>query len=98
MDQGRLSAAAGLDVTVQGVVAGVEEAAMEPAGEGRLGIVKNGIPAPEPGNLLGSLFPEKAGLGQRRCMDIIVTTLHGRLPINMFVFDIFFLMALRRGP
>src|SRR5208283_1504452 len=58
-----LLTAAGLHMAVDGVIAGVENAALEPPGEGRIRIVQHLVPALEPSDLLGHFAPEPSRVG-----------------------------------
>ena len=58
MNQGKLFSAPALDVPIDGVVAGIEHRAREPAHEGRARVVQHPIPPPGPRNGLGGRAPK----------------------------------------
>ena len=62
VDQRRLLAAARVHVAIQGVVAGIDLGAHEPAEEGRARIVQDPVPALLPVDALGGLGPEGLGV------------------------------------
>ena len=64
VDDGRLPAAARLDVRVDRVVAGVDLGPREPAVEGRAAVVEHPVPAAGPGDGLGRLAPEPLGVAE----------------------------------
>ena len=72
----RLVAAAGFDVAVDGVVAGVELAPREPAIEGRIAGVQHLVPAPGPVDVLGRGGPEGVGIAERLGMGLVVRVAH----------------------
>ena len=77
VDDGDLVAAAGLDVAVDGVIAGIQHAAGEPAVEGGPGVIQDLVPGLVPVDGLGGLGPETLGIGQGTLVNLVVA--HDRL-------------------
>ena len=76
----RLIGAAVLDVHVQGVVAGVDLGAREPAVEGLVAVVQHRVPALVPVHVLGQRAPECVRVLDGARMNIIVATGHRPTP------------------
>ena len=80
VNDGRLLAAARLDVHVDRVVAGVDLGAREPAVKRRPAVVEHPIPAAVPGNGLGRLSPEPLGVAEGTLEDGVESAAHVRDP------------------
>ena len=77
VDQGILLRPPALHVAVQGVVAGVEPAALKPADELPSGDIQDTVPLALPVHGLGRLGPESLRLLQRTAIDRFVGFIHG---------------------
>ena len=73
-----LLASPALNVAVDGVVAGIEHTAREPADKRRARIIEHPVPPLDPADVLGGLRPEGFGLPQRALVDIRVGVGGGR--------------------
>ena len=86
VDDRGLHAAAGGDVAVDGVVAGVERAAVEPAVEGRLVGIEDALPLAVPVQRFGGLRPELVRVLERAFVDLPVRAQSG-LPVTLRAFE-----------
>ena len=80
VDEGRLIGPAAVHVTVERVVARVEDSAREPAVERRIGVVEDLVPLLHPVDVLGHLAPEAVGVAEGSGMGLFVAVGHGLLP------------------
>ena len=80
VDDGRLLAAARLDVQVDRVVAGVDLGTREPPIERRSAIVEHPIPAAVPRDGLGRIAPEPFGVAEGTLEYGVESAAHGRSP------------------
>jgi hypothetical protein len=78
-DDGALVAPARLDMAVDRVPAGVGLCADEPVGGGRLGGIKNLVPALRPGHGLGQVAPVARRILDRTAVGLVVRTRHALL-------------------
>ena len=81
IDDRGLVAAALLDMAIDGVVAGVELAAGEPAVERRPAVVEHRVPRLRPVNVGGGLGPEGLRVVAPGAVDLVVATRHLRPPL-----------------
>src|SRR5204862_6602823 len=76
VDQRALLAAHAIDVRVEGVVAGVEPSAHEPAIKGRTRVVEDAIPAAVPVDVLRRQGPETGRVSHVPAVELVVHALH----------------------
>jgi hypothetical protein len=84
-DQRQLRAAAGGDVPIQAVVAGVQHGAWKPAAEWARGRIEHRVPAFVPGDALGGCRPPRLGLARPRAIGRVVARSAARFMPKRFM-------------
>ncbi|MGY4341080.1 hypothetical protein ACVWW3_005986 [Bradyrhizobium sp. LM2.9] len=72
MDQRDLAGAAARDMAVERIVAGVNQAAAEPAAVDALRSIEDRLRRLDPVDLLRRLGPKALRVGQRACIDVVI--------------------------
>jgi hypothetical protein len=78
VDERWLLPAPAIDVSVEGVITGVERASHEPTVEGLPRVIENTFPPAVPVDILGSCCPETLRFSQRESIDVAVGARHPR--------------------